>query len=576
VGVVLYIYELVVPIISVGKALLFFIFKVVVPISKKSYQGADSMQEVVVFILAMAPILWLIIALSGLKMPGYKACPIALVFSIIIAGFFWKMNALNLVTAGLEGAVMAIWPICLVIVAAIFTYNICIHSHSMETIKQMLTGVSNDKRILVLIIAWCFGGFMEGMAGFGTAVAIPASMLCGLGFDPIFAAVACLIADTTPTTFGSIGIPVVTISKVTGLDVLPLSYYATLQLLPLVILTPFILVILTGKSLKALKGVWHITLASGLAFILPELLAAKFMGAELPVILGSICALIVTVFLAKSSKGEVPKEYQLIAKQEKENHLSETINNSKIVSKDGQKVESVISFREGAKAWSPFILIFIFLVVTSKAVPVLHNALSSIQTSVQIYQGKGGSETTFCWILTPGVLILIAAFIGAKIQRIAPKEAAKILWDSTKQMSKTILTIISIMATAKIMSYSGMIADIAAVFVLLTGNFYPLVAPFIASIGSFVTGSATSSSVLFGGLQQQTAKTLGMNELWLTASNTVGACAGKIISPQSIAIAVAAIGKAGSESQIMKKAVKFYLLFIILMGLICYFGLKML
>jgi lactate permease len=544
------------------------------------------MQEVVVFVLAIAPILWLIIALSGLKMPGYKACPIALLLSVFLAGFVRKMKLLNLLTAGLEGAAMAIWPICLVIVAAIFTYNICVHSKSMETIKQMLTDVSNDKRILVMIIAWCFGGFMEGMAGFGTAVAIPASMLIGLGYDPIFAALACLIADTTPTTFGSIGIPVVTISKVTNLDVTKLSYFAGLQLLPLVILTPFLLVILTGKSIKALKGVWHITLCSGLAFIIPELLAARFLGAELPVILGSICSLLVTVFLGKYAKNEIPEEFQLVKSKDEVKSEIEQIKTTKEQTKSTKEhMESTSEQnikqtgdlkKEGIKAWSPFLLIFMFLVLTSKAVLPLHDALSTVQTSIRIYQGKNAMPTTFSWVLTPGILILIAACIGARIQKVSAKDTVRIFFESIKQMAKTILTIISIMATAKIMSYSGMIDDIATVFVLLTGNFYPLVAPFIASIGSFVTGSATPSSVLFGGLQQQTAKTLEMNELWLTASNTVGACAGKIISPQSIAIAVAAIGKPGSESYIMKKAVKFYILFIILMGLICYFGLKLL
>ena len=534
------------------------------------------MQEVVVFVLALAPILWLVIALSGLKMTGHKACSIALVITIVLAAFVWKMKILNLVSAGVEGAAMAIWPICLVIVAAIFTYNICVHSGSMESIKRMLTNVSNDKRILVLIIAWCFGGFMEGMAGFGTAVAIPASMLIGLGFDPIFAAIACLIADTTPTTFGSIGIPVVTISKVTNLDVGQLSYFASLQLFPLVVLTPFLLVVLTGKSLKALKGVWPITLASGLAFAIPELLAARFMGAELPVIFGSICALLVTAFLGKKQKGEIPKEYQLVVKEEasEPQKYHETVNTGN-ESPASTERKTAVGFLEGIKAWSPFLLIFLFLVATSKAIPILHEKLNCISTSIRIYQGSGGSDTTFCWILTPGVLILLAAFLGAKIQKVTFGETIKILGSSVKQMSKTILTIVTIMATAKIMSYSGMIADIASVFVFLTRGAYPLFAPFIASIGSFVTGSATSSSVLFGGLQQQTAKTLGMNELWLTASNTVGACAGKIISPQSIAIAVAAIGMPGSESHIMKKAVKFYILFVILMGLICYFGLKM-
>ena len=233
-----------------------------------------------------------------------------------------------------------------------------------------------------------------------------------------------------------------------------------------------------------------------------------------------------------------------------------------------------ITWKDGAKAWSPFLLIFIFLLATSKAVPILHNTLNSIQSSLQIYQGKGSSPTTFSWILTPGILIIIAALIGAKIQKVTIKETGRIFFQSIKQMSKTILTMVSIMATAKIMSYSGMISEIATVFVQLTGKYYPFFAPFIGSVGSFVTGSATSSSVLFGGLQQQTAQTLGINEIWLTAANTVGADAGKIISPQSIAIAVAAIGRTGQESHIMKKAGIFYLLLIVLMGIICYFGLN--
>ena len=139
------------------------------------------------FLLAMLPIIWLIIALSGLKMAGHVACPIALIITVIEALFLWKQKIIDVLTGGLEGFAMAIWPICLVIVAAVFTYNLVVHTKNMELIKKMLTSVSRDKRVLVLIIAWGFGGFMEGMAGFGTAVAIPAGILCGLGFEPIFA-----------------------------------------------------------------------------------------------------------------------------------------------------------------------------------------------------------------------------------------------------------------------------------------------------------------------------------------------------------------------------------------------------
>lgn len=185
------------------------------------------MNEVIMFLLAILPIICLVIALTGLKMPGHVACPITLAISAILAFLVWHMTPINLVTAALEGVVMALWPISLVIIAAIFTYNLCLHTGAMDVIKRMLTTVSCDKRILVLIIAWGFGGFMEGMAGFGTAVAIPAGILCGLGFEPVFAAVVCLIANATPTAFGSIGIPTITLANITGLDVIKLAFDTT-------------------------------------------------------------------------------------------------------------------------------------------------------------------------------------------------------------------------------------------------------------------------------------------------------------------------------------------------------------
>lgn len=185
-------------------------------------------------------------------------------------------------TAVLEGTALALWPIIIVIIAAIFTYNVCVATGKMEVIKKLLANVTNDKRVLVLIIAWGFGGFMEGMAGFGTAVAIPASMLWGLGFDPVFAAIVCLIANATPTAFGSIGIPTTTLAKITGLDVFQLSTNTVILLAILIVLTPFVLVFLTGKSKKSLKGIFAITLISGLSFLIPEFIVAKFLGAELP------------------------------------------------------------------------------------------------------------------------------------------------------------------------------------------------------------------------------------------------------------------------------------------------------
>lgn len=505
---------------------------------------------IISFILALLPIIWLIIALTALKMPGYKACLIALVLSFIIAVMLWDMSLINSITAILEGASMALWPIIVVIIAAVFTYNVCIHTGYMEIIKKMLAGVTRDKRVLVLIIAWGFGGFMEGMAGFGTAIAIPASMLWALGFDPLFSAVVCLVANATPTAFGSIGIPTTTLSKVTELNVMGLSVNTVTQLAPIIILTPFIMVFLTAKSKRAFKGVGLITLISGLSFLIPEYLVAKYIGPELPVVIGSVSSMLCTILAAKVFKNkDITPEFNM-----------DTIENEKI------------SKKEAAKAWLPFILIFVFLIGTSNLVKPVHDLLAQVKTSVSIYKGEGAKPYTFAWISTPGVWIILSAYIGGIVQGAKFGKITIILKDTALQMMKTIVTVMSIMATSKIMGYSGMIASIAEMFVKVTGSFYPLFSPLLGSIGSFVTGSGTSSSVLFGGLQAETASSLNFNSSWIAAANTAGATAGKMISPQSIAIAIGAVGLESKENVILKGVIKYYALFLILMGIISYVG----
>ena len=511
------------------------------------------------FLLAMLPIIWLIIALSGLKMAGHVACPIALIITVIEALFLWKQKIIDVLTGGLEGFAMAIWPICLVIVAAVFTYNLVVHTKNMELIKKMLTSVSRDKRVLVLIIAWGFGGFMEGMAGFGTAVAIPAGILCGLGFEPIFAATVCLVANTTPVAFGSIGIPTVTAANVTGFSPHMTASYVVLQLAIMVILVPFLVVFITGKHEGAkgigdYKEILFITLMSGLSFLVPQYLTAKFVGAELPAVIGSVCSMAVTIILAKVMlKGKASKFDVEIEDND----------------------DTTMTVKDAFVAWSPFILVLLFLLLTSTLVPAIHDPLSAIKSNVPIYSGEGASPYTFTWVSTPGVLILIAAFIGGLIQGCPVGEIFVVLGKTVIQMFKTIITIMAVLATAKIMGYSGMTQSIADFIVRVTGSFYPLVAPLIGSIGTFVTGSSTSSSVLFSKLQASTGAELNIYQIWLVAANTVGSTAGKIISPQSIAVATAATATVGKESEILTKVIKYFVLFVIIYGLVCYFGVKL-
>lgn len=496
------------------------------------------MNMYVLFFIALIPIVWLMISLGVLKTAGHKATPVTLIVTLILAIAVWKMPMVDALKAGLEGAASAIWPIIIVIIAAVFIYNLSIYTKSMDLIKNMMTSITTDQRILVLILAWGFGGFLEAIAGFGTAVAIPASIMAALGFDPVFAAIICLIANTTPTAFGAIGLPVSTLAKLTNLDPNILSYAVGLQLAILIVIVPAILVMITGKSVKAIKGVLGISIVSGLAFAIPEVLTAKYMGAELPAILGSIICLAATIGYAKVF------------------HKDKAF-------KDAEK----ISFSKGFMAWIPFILVFVAIIFTSSLFPGISKGLSKISTTVKIYHSY-----TFTWINNPGSLIIIAGIVGGLIQGAKLGEILNVLGKTIRQMTKSAITIIAIVALAKVMSYSGMIKSIAVVLVAVTGRAYPVIAPIIGALGTFVTGSDTSANILFGQLQVEAAKSLGLNPYWLAAANTGGATAGKMISPQSIAVATAATGLAGAEGKILNATLKFCIVYVIVLGVIAYFG----
>lgn len=508
----------------------------------------------ILFLLAILPIIFLILAFTKLKMTGHVGCSIAMFIAIVEALFIWKQNFLEVLTGTLEGFVMAIWPICLVIVAAVFTYNLVVHTKNIDVIKNILASVSEDKRVLILIIAWGFGGFMEGMAGFGTAVAIPAGILIGLGFEPVFAAMICLVANTTPVAFGSIGVPEITAAAIGGVSSHQIAIYTIIQTAIMSIVVPFILLYMTGKNSNqkvsdTFKGMFMITFFSGLSFVIFQYLTAAYISAEIPSVTGAVASMLVTIFIAKIFK----------------------INNEKFKLKV-EKQESSVTLKQGVVACSPFILVLVFLIMTSSFFPCINKPLSLVKSSVMIYTGEGAVPYTFSWLSTPGVQIIIAGMIGGFIQKCSFGEIVKVFIKTIVQMSKTMITIMSVIATAKVMGYSGMIQVIADCVVGTTGNFYPFVAPFLGSIGTFVTGSATSSAVLFTKLQCSAAEVLMKNPAWFIAANVLGSTAGKIISPQNIAVATAATNTVGKESEMLTGVIKYYVLFIIVYGVIVYLG----
>lgn len=526
-------------------------------------------------LLALLPIIWLIVALSILKLPAWKATSVAAIGSFIVAITYFQADPMIMLSGALEGAALAIWPILLVITAAIFVYNLVVHTKAMETIKTMLSSVTSDMRVLALLLAWGFGAFMEGMAGFGTAVAIPAAMMVAVGFDPLKSIIACLVANSVPTTYGSIGIPTTTLASLTGLDPVHLGTFIAVQLFLLNIIAPFFVVMIIGGGVKALKGVFLVTLLSGLALAIPEVIINKLLGPELSVISASIAIMAVIILCAKFLPPNDPA-YQ-------------------VKQADAPKV----SGSEGLIAAMPFILIFVLLLLTSKLFPAINGPLASIKTSVPIYQGEGAKPYTFVWIATPGIMIFIAGILGGFIQKASAGEIFGTLGSTVKNLKFTYLTIITVVMTAKLMTYSGMTIEIANALVAATGTMYPAFSPIVGALGAFLTGSGTNANVLFGPLQIASAQSLDPANwedlgFWLAAVNSGAAGIGKMLSPQSIAISIGAVGpalKAYLDSHkeitpeeahkleheveanvIMNSAFKYFLIFIIMHGAIAFFG----
>ena len=524
------------------------------------------------FLLALAPILWLVIVLLVFKWPAWRAAIGSFAISCALAAAWWRLPALDIATASAEGFLMALWPIVLVIIAAVFTYNLCVETGAMDTIGHMITSISSDRRILALLVAWCFGGFMEGMAGFGTAVAIPAGMLAGLGFSPIPAVLMCLLANGVPTPYGSIGIPTTSLAGLVGLDVLQLGTVQMLQLLPFFIAAPFLIVAVAGGErgsggpsghvsgtaaaprpgiAERFRGVAGIALASGLSFALPALAMARFVGPELTMVVGSICALAVTAVLGMRA--------------ERSGKLAVTF---RMEVEPGEDLSLPALLRAG----SCFILIFLLLLGTSGLVPPVHEALSRLSSTVTVYTGADPGSLTFSWVNTPGVWIFLAALVGGRIQGAGAAVMLRTLQGTVRQMMPTVTTMLSVLGCAKVMGYAGMIGSISAFCIAALGSLYPLVAPWVGMVGTFVTGSGTSSGMLFGAVQAQAAEALAADPVWMVALNSLGVAAGKMLSPQTLAIGLAAVRVTGKDAELLRAVLPYALGFLAVMSAIAFAG----
>ena len=539
-------------------------------------------------LVSIIPILLLFTLMLGFKMPGWKSALITFIVTCLLAIF--AAPALDMVPEALqgksivgvtwwafvEGVLKAIFPILIVILMAIYSYNILVEDKQIEVIKKQFTSISDDKGIIVLILVWGFGGLLEGMAGFGTAVAIPAAILIGLGFKPMFSALVSLLANSVPVAFGAVGIPVTTLcNEITPGGSAPadmiceIAGLTVVQLSPLFFLIPFVILMLTDKS-AIVKNI-TLTLWTGSISLVVQYVCAHFLGAETPAILGSIAAIVAIIAYAKL----------FIRKK------------VAVATPDGGTVEVEVGGNAGGngytlgetfKAWSVYIFILVFILASGALCPPINSFLKSHLVSA-VALPVIGSTFKFGWISNAGLMLFLGATIGGLIQGVSFGNLMAILAKTLVNLRFTVITIISLIAMSSVMNYSGMISAIAVGLVAITGSFYPFFAPLIGGIGTFVTGSDTSSNILFAKLQANVAGQLGLthqstffgfdgNETnWLAAGNTTGATGGKIISPQSIAIATASCGMEGQDGEIIKKALPYAFIYLVIGGLMVYFGL---
>ena len=296
-----------------------------------------------------------------------------------------------------------------------------------------------------------------------------------------------------------------------------------------------------------------ITIVSAVSFYVPFYAISAFVGPELSVTIGAIVSLVAVVLMGRKSSGDIPEEY--------------------LLNKEGVAKEEAAKPQMGIfKAWFPYVLIVIFILGSSKLVPSVNAALGAFKSAVVFYSGEGAATVSFAWVNTPGVWMFLAGIIGGLVQGASVGDLGQEFVATLKKYWKAVATVVFIVAIAKLMGYAGMVLALANGLVALTGGFYPFIAPVIGGIGCFVTGSATSACVMFAKLQTEIASQLSIDPAWLVAANSAGATAGKMISPQSIAMAAAAISVTGSDGKIMAATLKWCVLYLILVCVCCFIG----
>ncbi|WP_137820314.1 lactate permease LctP family transporter [Pseudomonas sp. 2FG] len=528
---------------------------------------------------AVIPIVFFFLALAVFRLKGHVAGTVTLALSILVAIFAFQMPADMAFAAAGYGFAYGLWPIAWIIVAAVFLYKLTVKSGQFEVIRSSVLSITDDQRLQVLLIGFSFGAFLEGAAGFGAPVAITAALLVGLGFNPLYAAGLCLIANTAPVAFGALGIPIIVAGQVTGIDAFKIGAMAGRQLPLLSIIVPFWLVFMMD-GFRGIKETWPAALVAGASFAVTQYFTSNYIGPELPDITSALVSLVsLTLFL------KVWQPQRAAAAQV----LGVTAGGAALVGGFGgprSSTPSPYSLGEILKAWSPFLILTVLVTIWTlkpfKALFATGGALESwvfyfaiphLDQLVLKVAPIVASPTAMAAVfkLDPvsatGTAIFFSALISMLVLGIHAKIGLTTFKETLVELRWPILSIGMVLAFAFVTNFSGMSTTLALVLAG-TGAAFPFFSPFLGWLGVFLTGSDTSSNALFGSLQATTAHQLGVNDTLLVAANTSGGVTGKMISPQSIAVACAATGLVGKESDLFRFTLKHSLMFATLVGLI--------
>ncbi|EOP61079.1 lactate permease (LctP) family transporter [Bacillus cereus VD136] len=512
-------------------------------------------------LVAALPILFFVLCLTVFKIKGYLSGLYSVILAIILSIFVYKMPATMAVSSAAFGVAAGFYPICTIVIAAIFLYKLTVKTEQFNVIRDSISSITSDRRLQVLLIAYSFGAFLEGAAGFGVPVAITAALLVGMGFNPLNAAGICLVANIAGGAMGAMGIPVTVPAQLTQMDALTVGRQAV-TLLPFIsFVLPFLLVAMVD-GFKGIKETWQGILVSGGSFAITQFVVTYYLGAELTDIFAAVVSM---VALALFLRVWQPKSSAQTEEQ---------------VEKHSYTMKQILY------AWSPFAFLTAFVTIFNlKAIKSLftpNGALANLVFNIQIPGLHNhvikttpivNADTPFAAIFKLDVFsstttaIVLAIIVSLLVYRAKGQLVKELTIETLKELKAPIYTICSVIALAYVTNYSGMSSTLGLAL-SSTGKAFPILSPILGWIGVFLTGSVVSSGSLFAPLQAVTAAQLDIVPSTLVALNVVGGTMAKMVSPQSVAVACAAVGLVGKESVLFKTAMKYSLIFLVIISLL--------